>query len=106
MPRLLVFNKIDRAGDEAALRARYPGCVVMSARREGDIAKLREAIRAFFLRRLVEAELLLPWPAQKLRGEIFASCEVLEERAEGEGAFLRVRGEPEAVQRLREQLQL
>ena len=43
---------------------------------------------------LVEAELFLPWSAQKLRGEIFASCKVLEERADGEGAFLRVRGEP------------
>ena len=42
---------------EAALRARYPGCVVMSARREGDIAMLREAIAAFFQRDLVEAEL-------------------------------------------------
>ncbi len=102
VPRLLVFNKIDRGGDEAALRARYPGCIVMSARREGDIAKLREAISAFFRRRLVEAELFLPWSAQGLRGEIFATCEVLEERADGAGAFLRVRGEPEAVQRLRE----
>ena len=106
VPRLLVFNKIDRGGDEAALHARYPGCIVMSARREGDVAKLREAIVAFFRRRLVEAELFLPWSAQKLRGEIFATCEVLEERAGGEGAFLRVRGEPEAVQRLREQLRL
>jgi GTP-binding protein HflX len=58
---------------------------------------------AFFRRGLVEAELFLPWSAQKLRGEIFATCEVLAERAEGEGAFLRVRGEPEAVQRLLEQ---
>src|SRR3954467_7980384 len=47
VPRLLVFNKIDRAGDaaaerelEASLRARYPECIVMSARHEGDIAKL------------------------------------------------------------------
>lgn len=102
VPRLLVFNKVDRGGDEAALRAQYPGCIVMSARREGDIAKLREAIAAFFQQRLVEAELFLPWSAQKLRGEIFAACEVLEERADGVGAFLRVRGEPEAVERLRE----
>ncbi len=102
VPRLLVFNKIDRGGDEAALRAKYPGCIVMSARREGDVAKLRAAIVAFFQRRLVEAELFLPWSAQKQRGEIFATCEVLEERAAGEGAFLRVRGEPETVERLRE----
>jgi GTP-binding protein HflX len=108
VPRLLVFNKIDRAGDaaaqaerEAALRARHPGCIVISARREGDVAKLRAAIVAFFQRHLVEAELFLPWAAQKMRGEIFASCEVLEERSDDAGAFLRVRGEPGAVQRLR-----
>jgi GTP-binding protein HflX len=105
VPRLLVFNKIDRGGDEAALRAKYPGCIVMSAKREGDIAKLREAIGAFFERRLVEAELFLPWSAQKLRGQIFATCTVLEERADDAGTFLRVRGEPEAVKRLREQFE-
>jgi len=111
LPRLLVFNKIDRAGDaalqserEAALCAEHPGCIVMSAKREGDIAKLREAILAFFQQRLAEVELFLPWAAQKLRGEIFSSCTVLEERADGEGVFLRVRGEPETVKRLREQL--
>lgn len=111
VPRILVFNKIDRAGDEAAqrkreaaLRALYPKCIVMSARREDDIARLRETIRAHFRRQLVEAELFLPWAAQKLRGEIFASCEVLEERAADDGTHFRVRGEREAVQRLREEL--
>ena len=103
VPRLLVFNKIDRGGDEAALRAKYPGCIVMSAKREGDIARLREAIAAFFQKDLVEAELFLPWSAQNQRGEIFASCQVLEERADGEGAILRVRGDAEAVKRLRKQ---
>ena len=106
VPRLLVFNKIDRAGDgaEAALRARYPDCVVMSARREGDVAKLRDRILAFFRQNLVEAELFLPWSAQNLRGEIFESCEVLEERTDGEGAFLRVRAGAEDVKRLKKQL--
>ena len=111
VPRLLVFNKIDRAGDEsgqrereAVLRAQFPGCIVMSARREADIVKLHEAIAAFFQRDLVEAELFLPWAAQKMRGEVFATCKVLEERADAAGAFLRIRGEPEAVKRLYEQL--
>ena len=104
VPRLLVFNKSDRGGDERALRSKHPGCIVMSAKREGDVAKLREAIVAHFQQKLVEAELFLPWAAQKLRGEIFAACEVLEERTDGEGTFLRVRGEAQAVQRLREQL--
>ena len=109
VPRIRVFNKIDHVGDpaaqaerEAALRAAYPGCIVMSARRAGDVAALREAIVAFFRQGLIEAELFLPWSAQQLRGEIFATCEVLEERADGEGAFLRVRGEREAVRSLSE----
>ena len=108
VPRLLVFNKIDRGGREeelrASLRAKYPGCIVMSAKRSGDVARLREAIVAFFQRDLVEAELFLPWSAQGLRGEIFASCQVIEERADGEGAFLRVRGDAGAVKRLRDLL--
>ena len=109
VPRLLVFNKIDRAGDpagqealEASLRARYPGCIVMSARRAPDVARLSDTLRAFFERDLVEAELFLPWSAQSLRGEIFAKCKVLEERAGEEGAFLRVRGDRETVTGLQE----
>ncbi len=102
VPRLLVFNKIDRAeaGRETALREKHPGCIVTSARREGDVASLREAIRAFFQERLVEAQLFLPWAAQNQRAQIFTSCTVLEERADDEGAFLRIRGEPEEVGRL------
>ncbi len=111
VPRIRVFNKIDQAGGaaaqaerEAMLRAKYPDCVVMSARRNDDVTMLHKAIVAFFRRDLVEAELFLPWSAQKLRGEIFSSCEVLEERADGEGVFLRVRGEREAVKGLAGQL--
>jgi len=103
VPRLLVFNKIDRGGNEAALLAKYPGCIVMSAKREGDVGRLRDAIVAFFQKSLVEAELFLPWSAQNERGRIFSTCTVLEERTDNDGAFLRVRGEPEAVRRLHEQ---
>ena len=111
VPRLRIFNKIDHVGDaaaqaerEAALRAGYPDCIVMSARRPDDIAKLHRAIVAFFQQDLVEAEFFLPWSAQQLRGDIFVRCEVLEERADEEGAFFRVRGEQEALNSLREQL--
>jgi GTP-binding protein HflX len=77
---------------------------VISARRAGDVATLREAIVAFFRKRLVEAELFLPWSKQDLRGEIFSTSEVLQERSEGEGTYLRVRGDPDAVKRLQERL--
>ena len=85
------------------LRAQYPDCLVMSARRHGDVATLREAVVAFFQGALVEDEIFLPWSAQQLRGEIYTRCEVLEERADGDGAFFRVRGERAAVDSLREQ---
>jgi GTP-binding protein HflX len=111
VPRLRIFNKIDHVGDaaaqaerEAALRAGYPGCIVMSARRPDDVAKLHRAIVGFFQKDLVEAELFLPWSAQQLRGEIFARCEVLEERAEEAGAYFSVRVEPGALDSLRGQL--
>ncbi|HXE36977.1 MAG TPA: GTPase HflX [Azonexus sp.] len=110
VPRLSVFNKIDHVGDEAAqaertaaLRAQYPDCVVVSARRPEDVARLRQTIVAFFQRDLVETELFLPWSAQQLRGEVFASCQVLAERADGDGAFFHVRGEAATVAGLREQ---
>ncbi|AKH37720.1 MULTISPECIES: GTPase HflX [Nitrosomonas] len=110
VPRMRVFNKIDHVGDataqakcEAVLRTQYPDCVVMSARRPDEVAKLRQKIVAFFQQDLVEAELFLPWSAQQLRGEIYASCQVLEERSNYEGVFFRVRGEPDSVKNLCEQ---
>ncbi|MEO8039247.1 MAG: GTPase HflX [Betaproteobacteria bacterium] len=112
IPRIRVFNKIDCVGDEAAqaaieasLRLSYPDCMVISAQRQSDIARLHAAILAFFQRDLVEAEIFLPWSAQQLRGEIFARCEVLEERADGDGAYLRVRGESDTVAGQRRQLE-
>ena len=113
VPRLRVFNKIDQAGDakaqaerSKALRAQFPKCIVMSAVDQDDIARLHQAIRGFFSRRLVKAELFLPWSAQNLRGELFACCEVLEERPDTEGAFFRVRGEPKDIDGLRERIGL
>jgi len=105
--RLVVFNKIDRVGDAvarapaaAALRERWPEAVVMSAKDPADVARLHARFAAFFTRDLVEAELRVPWDRQHLRGEIFAACEVVDERAEADGAVFRVRARPETIARL------
>nr|MBL8412276.1 GTPase HflX [Dechloromonas sp.] len=109
LPRLLIFNKIDHVGDAAAqaaceadLQARYPGCVVMSARRPDDVMRLHQKIVAFFQQNLVEAELFLPWSTQQLRKEIYAGCQVLSESADEEGASFKVRGEAATIDSLRE----
>ena len=111
VPRIRVFNKIDHVGDttaqaecEVILRTRYPDCIVMSARRPDDVAKLRQKIVEFFQQHLIETEFFLPWSAQQLRGQIFTSCQVLEERSDNEGTFFRVRSEPGTIENLREQL--
>lgn len=110
VPRIRVFNKIDHVGDaaaqaecEAALRAKYPDCIVMSARRPDEVAKLHHKIVEFFQQDLVETEIFLPWTAQQLRGEIYANCQVLEERSDNDGAFFRVRSEADVIKNIREQ---
>ena len=110
LPRIRIFNKIDHVGDataqselEAALRIKYPSCIVMSARRPEDITNLRHVIITFFQQDMVEAELFLPWSSQQLRGEIYSNCQVLEERSDNEGATFRVRGQPNAVKILQDQ---
>jgi GTPase len=107
VPRLLVFNKIDRVGDPvarrevvAALRARWPDAFIMSAKSAVDVARLHAELMAFFTRDLVEAELRVPWDRQHLRGEIFGACEVVEEWAEADAAVFRVRAHRETIARL------
>ena len=107
VPRIRVFNKIDYLDDATAqaertaeLQATYPGCIVLSARRKEDIKALHQTIVDIFQKDLIESEIFLPWSAQELRGEIFSFCEVLEERAEEEGAFFRFRATPDVVARL------
>ncbi|MEH6557317.1 MAG: GTPase HflX [Oceanicoccus sp.] len=109
VPRIRVFNKIDYLDDAVAqtertaeLKTKYPDCIVLSARRRDDITELHQAIVQFFQKDLIEAEIFLPWSEQSLRGEIFASCEVLEERADAAGAFFRFRAAPDVVARLNE----
>ena len=107
VPRIRVFNKIDQVGGTlaqtaltATLRDHYPNCIVMSAQRPADIATLHDAIQGYFQQDLEEAEILLPWSMQQMRGEIFGSCQVIEERAEEEGAVFTIRGEHDTVESL------
>jgi GTP-binding protein HflX len=112
VPCIRVFNKIDHVGDAeaqaqciATLTEKYPSCIVMSARRADEVTTLHQAIVDFFQRDLVEDELFLPWSAQQFRSAIYANCQVLAERADENGAYFRVRGEPTSLQELRNQIE-
>ncbi len=111
--RIRVFNKIDYVGDaaqqaecESKLRQKYPDCVVMSARNPEDVAKLHQQIVDFFQQDLMEIELILPWSAQQLRGDIYAQCQVLAERSDDNGTIFLLRGEPDILEKIRGKLEL
>jgi GTP-binding protein HflX len=108
VPRLIVFNKIDRVGDAAAERAvtcalhtRWPDALVVSAKRPSDVMRLHAAIVEFFTRDLVEEELHVTWSRQQLRAAIYEHCQVLGERYDEHGVFFRTRAHPHVLERLR-----
>jgi GTPase len=63
VPSRLLLNKIDRVSevDRAALRAKHPDAILLSAKSPEDVAKLRETIIAFFEAAMVEEKFVLPY---------------------------------------------
>jgi GTP-binding protein HflX len=103
IPSMLLLNKIDRVDEtaRAALRARYPDALCVSAKSPQDVASLRETIIAFFEGSMVEDELVLPYAKQSLLGEIYENARVLSEEYDADNRILKVRGLPGAIERLR-----
>lgn len=111
VPRIRVFNKIDHVGDSDAqaehtafLRTKYPDCIVMSARNPNDVALMHQKIVDFFQQDLIETEVLVPWSMQKLRGELYEKCQVLEERADNDGAIFKILSAPDILSNIKIQL--
>jgi GTPase len=106
IPSRLLLNKIDRIADtdRAALRAKHPDAILVSAKSPPDVAALRETIIGFFESGMVEDELVLPYAKQSLLGEIYDNARVLSEEYDAGGRILKVRGLPGAIARLRRAL--
>ncbi len=111
IPRLRLFNKIDKVGNAdaqvaatGALATHWPDGIVMSARDPGDIRHLHASILAFFQRDMIEEELRVPWSAQHLRGRIFSECVVASERSEEDAVIFRLRATRETLDSLQAEL--
>jgi GTPase len=106
VPSRLLLNKIDRVSeaDRAALRARYPDAILLSASSPKDVAALRETIIAFFEAAMVEDQLVLPYAKQGLRSDVYENARVLSEDYGTSGRIMKVRGLPGAITRLRKTL--
>jgi GTP-binding protein HflX len=106
VPSRLILNKIDRVSeaDRAALRARHPDAILLSAKSPEDVAALRESIIAFFEAAMVEDEIVLPYAKQGLLGDVYDNARVLSEDYDASGRIMKVRGLPGAIARLRRTL--
>ena len=103
VPSRLVLNKLDRvdAAARAALAAKHPEAILLSAQAPEQVSALRDIIIAFFEAAMVEEALVLPYAKQGLIGEVYESARVLSEAYDETGRVLQVRGLPGAVARLR-----
>jgi GTPase len=106
VPSRLLFNKIDRVSeaDRAALRAKHPDAILLSANSPEDAATLRETIIGFFEAAMVEDELVLPHAKQEFLNDVYENARVLSEDYDGTGRIMKIRGLPGAVARLRRTL--
>ncbi len=106
VPSRLVLNKLDRVDEagRAALVAKHPDAILLSAHAPADVSALRDTIIAFFEAAMVEDVLVLPYARQGLIGEVYESARVLSEEYDETGRVLKVRGLPGAIGRLRRSL--
>jgi GTP-binding protein HflX len=102
VPSRLLLNKIDRVDAEAraALVAKHPDAILLSAKSPADVAALRGEIIAFFEAAMVEDELVVPYAKQGLLGAVYEGARVLSEDYDATGRILKVRGLPGAIARL------
>ncbi|TRW45046.1 GTPase HflX [Georgenia yuyongxinii] len=103
VPELIVLNKADLAAPEdlAALRTRYPGAVVVSARTGLGVEELAQRVAELLPRPTEEIDLVVPYPRGDLVSRAHSDGEILaEEYVEG-GTRLHARVGPDLAADLR-----
>ena len=107
MPTWILLNKIDRVDPETRedLAHRYPTALQLSAKDHNDVVTLRDRLIEQFAGKLEEAELDVPWTAQRLVHQIHERTTVLAEEHHDAGTRLTVRAPSRIVAELRAALE-
>lgn len=107
VPHKLVLNKIDRVDEDTRLMLsrEFPEAILLSAKRPGDVARLRQIIIDWFDAQTVPGELLIPYSKQALVSEVYEHAKVLSETYDENGAHLEVRAAPSAMARLKSMIE-
>ncbi|MBK7977369.1 MAG: GTPase HflX [Deltaproteobacteria bacterium] len=102
-PELLLLNKADRVDEpqRAALVEEFPDAVILSAKRSGDVARLRDRVLEFFEREMVDGDVFVPYTKGRWVSEVHARCRVLAESYEADGTRMTVRTHAAELERLR-----
>jgi GTP-binding protein HflX len=106
VPRMLVFNKIDRIGDKLTVsmaRKRYPEAAFISAI-NGDCAPLVERVNGFFQKSMVTTPMLLEYADYGDLSKIYRWGRVDDLRYEQDGIHLTVTSTPANLERIRSRL--
>jgi GTP-binding protein HflX len=103
VPTLIVLNKIDRVdpAGRAALARRYPTALQLSAKDPADVAALRDRLIEQFAGKLEDAELDVPWAAQRIVHAAHERATVLAEHHHDAGTRLTIRAPSRVVSELR-----
>ncbi len=108
IPKLLLLNKSDQLNDtqKEILMEEFPDAMMMSSRNPADIAILHERIVMLSEGDMQEEELLVPYTAKGVIGEIRANMRVLKEDYEESGIRLQVRSGELELERVKKMLEI
>ena len=103
----LVLNKSDQLSDEEqqALMIEFPDAIMTSTRNPADITKLHQYILSIAEHEMVEDEIIVPYTANGIIGEIRSNMSVTKEGYEYEHITFTVRSNPINLARLKKQMQ-
>ncbi|SJZ99028.1 GTPase HflX [Photobacterium toruni] len=107
IPKQLVLNKSDQLSIEQqqALMAEFPDAIMTSTRNPADITKLHQYIVNIAQDEMIEDEIIVPYTANGIIGEIRSSMSVTKEEYEYEHITFTVRSNPINLARLKKQMQ-
>jgi GTPase len=103
VPTWILLNKIDRVDPETreVLADRYPTALQLSAKDRADVVELHDRLIEQFAGKLEDAELDVPWTAQRLVHQIHERTKVLAEEHHDTGTRLTIRAPSRILSELR-----
>lgn len=103
---LLILNKRDRLSDIQIeeLKKEYPDAMMISTRNKDDLKMLRNKIMSYFEADMSDEDILIPYSAKGIIGEIRNKMRVLEETYNEQGVILKVRAPTALLEQIKKKL--